>query len=177
MITTLLGGARSGKTALAVRLAMEHDGPVTYIATSPRIAGDTDLADRIDRHRSERPTTWTTVEAELDLSNALMSTGPDLAIVDCLTLWVNNLLFRGDGEDEVVEAAVRTLAAAQDRRAPTIVVSNEVGLGIVPAEASSRSFRDTLGRVNQRWVAASDRAWFLIAGRALRLHDIDELSR
>lgn len=176
MITTLLGGARSGKTAHALRLGQAYDGPVTYIATSPHIDGDDELSTRIARHRGERPSDWTTIEAEFDLANALLAAGHQLAIVDCLTLWVNNLHHRGDSEDEIVEACVRAIAAAHDRRSPTLVVSNEVGLGLVPAEASNRTYRDALGRVNQRWVAASDRALFLVAGRAIPLHDIDELS-
>ena len=163
-LTMLLGGARSGKSALAVRLAAETGRPVTFVATGE--ARDAEMAARIDAHRRERPTGWTTVEEPLDLRSALeRAPEADTVVVDCLSLWVANLLERGLEPDDVA-------AVAAGRTAPTIAVSNEVGLGIVPATELGRVFRDLLGRVNAAWVDASDRALFVVAGRALELKEL-----
>jgi len=172
MIDFLVGGARSGKSALALALAHRHRGAVVYVATSPRIDGDDDLHARIEAHRRERPAGWSTVEEEVDLAGAIAG-APDgaLVVVDCITLWVNNLVWRGGDDDSVLAATDAAVGAAAARRDPVVVVSNEVGLGIVPADATSRRFRDLLGRVNQRWAVAADRSVLLVAGRALPLHD------
>ena len=175
MFTLILGGARSGKSALAEELAHRSGNAVTFVATCPRIDGDDDLARRIERHRADRPAGWTTVEEELDLAGAIERVGKGVVVVDCLTLWVGNLQFRGDGVEAVMAASQRALDAIRHRPGDTVVVSNEVGLGIVPADALSRDYRDLLGRVNRDWAAAADRALFLVAGRALPLHDPHDL--
>lgn len=177
MLTVLLGGARSGKSTLAVRLGRAHPGPVVYVATSPRIAGDDDLAARVSAHRAERPASWSTVETETDLTGALQAAGTALVIVDCVTTWVGNLVHHGHAEPDVLAAVDAAIAAATGRGAPTVVVSNEVGLGIVPDNPLARTYRDLLGRANQRWVAAADRALLMVAGRALPLHDVDDVLR
>jgi adenosylcobinamide kinase/adenosylcobinamide-phosphate guanylyltransferase len=167
-LTFLLGGARSGKSALAVDLARSWGGPVTFIATGE--AGDEEMAERIRMHRDERPQEWATVEAPLDVRSVFESVQRETAIVlDCLSLWVTNLLARGDHPDEIEDesAAVSSLAAA--RAALTVVVSNEVGLGVVPATELGRRFRDVLGRVNARWAAEAEEAAFVVAGRSLPL--------
>lgn len=175
MLTLLLGGARSGKSTLAEELARRSDAPVTFVATCPRIPGDDDLDERIDRHRAVRPAHWTTVEEEVDLAAAIGGAGDGFLVVDCLTLWVSNLVFRS-WEPEAIEAASQAaLAAVAARRGDTVVVSNEVGLGIVPADADTRAYRDLLGTVNRRWASAADRALLLVAGRALPLLGPDEL--
>ncbi len=170
-LTVLLGGARSGKSALAIRLGRAHRGDVTLIATCPRIDGDTDLDERIAAHRAERPGEWNVVEEEHDLAGALAAARDSLAIIDCLTLWLANALHRGDRPEAIEASTVAAIEVATHRRAPTVVVSNEVGLGIVPEIDLSRVYRDLLGRVNQRWAAAADRAVFLVAGRAVALND------
>ncbi len=178
-LTVLTGGARSGKSTFALDLATGAagpDGPVVFVATCPRIDGDDDLARRIDAHRAERPAHWTTVESETDLAATLAAADPDaVVVIDCLTLWVNNLLFRDHDEAAIVASAEAALAIVRHRPGPTIAVTNEVGLGLVPADELSRSYRDALGRVNQRWVAAAAQALFLVAGRALALHDPRDL--
>jgi len=164
----LLGGARSGKSALAVRWGRAHDGPVTFVATGR--AGDDEMADRIRRHRAERPASWTTVEAPTDPVTAVAGAADDaLVIVDCLTLWVANA-FDDIGDDEVLARADALGAAAAARPTPTVVVSNEVGTGIVPADPATRRYRDLLGGVNATVVAHAVAAWLLVAGRALPLH-------
>ena len=171
MLTLLLGGARSGKSAFAVELASAHGGGVTYVATSPPIDGDDDLDTRIATHRAERPAHWRTIEEQLDLRDALARTGDDLVVVDCLTLWVSNRVWQGDDDATVTSIAAVDAAAAAARTSPTIVISNEVGLGVHPSTEGGRRYRDLLGRVNQIWAAAAERALLLVAGRALELHD------
>ena len=172
MLTVLLGGARSGKSSLAVEIARRTGGAVTYLATSPRIAGDADLDDRIARHIAERPAGWTTIEEELDLAGSIAKAPDhDVLIIDCLTTWLGNHLHHGSGEWDVSAATDAALAAVRLRAGDTIVISNEVGLGIVPADAMTRSYRDMLGRLNQRWAAAAETALLLVAGRAIPLTD------
>jgi adenosyl cobinamide kinase/adenosyl cobinamide phosphate guanylyltransferase len=181
MLTVLLGGARSGKSALAVEIASRgHSGVtygVTYLATSPTIPGDDDLAQRIVRHRAERPSPWTTVEEELDLAAALARVETPVVIVDCLTVWAGNLLHHGHDESAILDASDAAIAVLTDRDLVSVVISNEVGLGIVPVNELARGYRDVLGRVNQRWVAAADHALFMVAGRALPLHEPHDLLR
>jgi len=168
-LTFLLGGARSGKSSLAVRLASEWGGPVTFVATAER-RDDPEMDARIDAHRAERPPDWETVEAPLDLGRAVAD-APDGAclVVDCLTLWVANVLEAGWSDAETEAAAAELARAAAAREVPTMVVSNEVGLGIVPETQLGRRYRDVLGRVNAVVAAKADRALLVVAGRALEL--------
>jgi adenosylcobinamide kinase / adenosylcobinamide-phosphate guanylyltransferase len=164
-LTFLVGGARSGKSALAVTLAAAWEGPVTVIATGE--ARDEEMAERIRLHRAERPQEWATVEEPLELGAAFAAVDPAAAvIVDCLSFWVANMLERGDDVESCSEQAV---ASARARSALTVVVSNEVGLGVVPVSELGRRYRDVLGRVNQQWAAAADEAALVVAGRKLRL--------
>jgi adenosyl cobinamide kinase/adenosyl cobinamide phosphate guanylyltransferase len=164
-LVVLLGGARSGKSQLAQRLAGES---ATLIATAAAL--DEEMAERIRRHRAERPAGWTTVEETLDVGGALAAVGPDRpVVVDCLSLWAANLLEAG-WEDAAVEREAETVAAAAAARpGTTIAVSNEVGLGVVPVSALGRRYRDVLGRVNASWAEAADRALLVVAGRTLEL--------
>jgi adenosylcobyric acid synthase len=165
----LLGGARSGKSALAVRLAVESGLPVTVIATAT--AGDEEMAERIRRHRASRPASWKTVEEPVDLLGSIRSAQMgDFLVVDCLTLWVTNLLGAGHDEGEfeqLIEPVVRELSGRRG-----VVVSNEVGMGIVPANELARRFRDVLGFVNTRFASGAERAVLMVAGRAVELASI-----
>lgn len=181
----LLGGARSGKSDFALQLArgLAGDAPVLFIATAQ--AGDGEMAERISRHRSERPGHWQTLEAPLEVGRRWqeearsVTTPPGAAILDCLTLLVANLLFAGPEDPESADEAllqVRVdreidglLAAQAGLNLPLIVVSNEVGLGIVPAGRISRLYRDLLGRANRRLAARAEQALFLLAGIPLDL--------
>ena len=169
-LTVLLGGARSGKSQLAVERAVASGAPVTFVATGE--PGDEEMAARIAAHRAERPAGWVTVEEPYALEAAVSDAEPrHTVVVDCLTLWTANALAR-DGEPErVLAAATGAAVAAARREALTIAVSNEVGLGIVPMEPLTRAYRDLLGSVNRVWVDASADAAFVVAGRALRLTD------
>jgi adenosyl cobinamide kinase/adenosyl cobinamide phosphate guanylyltransferase len=166
----LLGGARSGKSAMAARLAADSDAPVVFIATAePR---DDEMAARIQRHRVDRPAGWRTIEAPLDLVGAVRSTSMgDFLVVDCLTLWVSNLLEQGRDPQEIGAAAATVAREVADRQG--VVVSNEVGLGIVPANELARLFRDVLGAVNVTFAAVAGRAVLLVAGLAVDLRGGD----
>jgi adenosylcobinamide kinase/adenosylcobinamide-phosphate guanylyltransferase len=164
----LLGGARSGKSMLAVELARKWQGPVTVIVTAEAL--DDEMAERIRLHKEERPQGWETVEEPLDLERAIGRVADDAAIViDCLSLWVANLLERGDEDGEVERLAAAAATLASDRSSLTIAISNEVGLGVVPVTELGRRYRDVLGRVNAEWAATADQASFVVAGLLLSL--------
>lgn len=168
-LTLLVGGARSGKSDLAVQIGARHEGPVTFIATAQRF--DDDMTRRIDRHRAERPG-WPTVEATVELRRALTEVADDhLVIIDCLTLWVSNMMLEEWSEEAIDDYSAATAAVASARSAPTVVVTNEVGLGIHPGNELGRQYRDLLGRVNRTWAEAAQTTLFLVAGRAVPLHD------
>ncbi|MGH7698252.1 MAG: bifunctional adenosylcobinamide kinase/adenosylcobinamide-phosphate guanylyltransferase [Candidatus Dormibacteria bacterium] len=168
----LLGGARSGKSATAVRLALGTGARVTFIATAE--AKDAEMASRIARHQAQRRPEWTTVEEPLDLCSAVAATAAsEVVIVDCLTLWVSNWLGQGHAAADVLAEAARLATLLGGRRA--LVVSNEVGLGIVPTNALARVFQDTLGGVNAALAARAAQTLFMVAGRALVLSPLDDV--
>ena len=166
-MTVLLGGARSGKSALAIRLAAAEDD-VVFIATAEAL--DREMEERIRRHRAARPASWSTVEEPLALGESVQTTPPGAGvIVDCLSLWVSNLLGAQWVDETVEDEAERVAGIAAARPGRTIVVSNEVGLGLVPETALGRRYRDVLGRVNATFADAAEEALFVVAGRAFRL--------
>jgi adenosylcobinamide kinase / adenosylcobinamide-phosphate guanylyltransferase len=163
-----LGGARSGKSGLAVERARAEGRPVTFVATGE--AGDDEMAGRIARHREERPPEWTTVEEPVELARALAAVpAGETAVVDCVSLWVANLGERHADAPGVEALGAEAARLAAGRDGLTVAVTNEVGLGIVPANALARAYRDRLGRVNRLWAEAADEAWLVVAGRRLRL--------
>ena len=162
-LTLLLGGARSGKSRLAEGLTRPGSGMVTLIATAE--GRDEEMQDRILQHQRSRPDHWRVLEEPIDLEAALEGVHPDsLVIVDCLTLWVSNLIELGLDDTEIQGRARRAAALAAARRATTVVVSNEVGSGIVPLNELARRYRDLLGRVNALWADAADRVLLAVAG-------------
>jgi adenosyl cobinamide kinase/adenosyl cobinamide phosphate guanylyltransferase len=172
-LVLLTGGARSGKSRLAVRLASRSGAPVVVIATAE--ARDEEMAERIRRHRAKRPPGWVTVEEPIDLERALVRASEDAcALVDCLTLWIANLMERAFSDVEIEERARKAASVAAARAAPTIAVTNEVGSGIVPANALARRYADVLGRVNLAWAEEADRVLLVVSGRVLPLSDADD---
>ncbi|MGU7771119.1 bifunctional adenosylcobinamide kinase/adenosylcobinamide-phosphate guanylyltransferase [Burkholderia sp. MR1-5-21] len=167
-LTFVLGGARSGKSAYAERLAADSGRAVTYIATA--YAGDAEFAQRIAHHRARRPASWGFADAPVALAETLAQLDdPDACLlVDCLTLWLTNLLCPAEGEpldDAQYAARVAALdAALRNARAKVIVVSNEIGLGVVPLGSITRRYVDELGRLNQRVAALATRVTLLVAG-------------
>ena len=191
----ILGGARSGKSAFAERLAASSGRTVTYIATAT--AGDDEMRARIAYHRTSRPQKWHTIEEPLDLAGAVQQAYrlADVLLLDCVTLWLGNMLSQEPGQrenddksieelritsnlfDEACLKQVEALLAVVQSAEPNktlIVVTNEVGLGVVPAYPLGRVYRDTLGYVNQRLAQAADRVYLMMAGMAVdikRLHE------
>lgn len=169
LFTLVLGGARSGKSAFAQAAAearaAQTGGRLVMVATAQ--AFDSEMAERIARHRDDRGSAWTTVEAPLDLADALDGLGADdVVVVDCLTLWLSNLML----DDRDVGAAAAQLVASVGRFEGALwLVSNEVGLGIVPDNALARRFRDEAGRLHQALAQAADAVTLVMAGLTLRL--------
>jgi len=196
MLIAFTGGARSGKSTAALRAATSAGAPVTFIATAE--AGDDEMAARIERHRADRPAAWTTIEAPIHLALAVEQVDAEATIViDCLSMWVSNRMLAGGaaaeaedgsglslGELHDVDCARSLVAEAgalgerlRERSGTAVVVTNEVGSGIVPATSLGRAYRDVLGSVNQAIFASADLAYLVVAGRLLELQDPSDGSR
>ena len=171
----ITGGCGSGKSAFAQRLAEKLAGPKVYLATAPCL--DDEMARRIARHQADRAATgWRTVEETLDIAGALQRLDAgETVLVDCLTLWINNLLFEEAKtqikitEEMIAGISREIVAAGKSRPGTTIFVANEVGLGIVPDNELARRFRDLAGRCNQTIAAAADTAVFMVSGLPMML--------
>ncbi len=164
-LTLVLGGARSGKSTYAEGLLTAIPGPWAYIATAEAFDGE--MVDRIKHHKGRRGDGWVDHETPLEIADTLANRTAELpSLVDCLTLWVSNLMH---ADRSIPEATDTLLAAVSKRVAPCVMVSNEVGLGIVPDNALARAFRDEAGRLNQKIAAAADRVVFVAAGLPLTL--------
>lgn len=169
-LTLILGGARSGKSDYAEKLAATMGQHILYIATAE--AKDEEMAARIEAHRLARPAGWRTLEAPRSVGAALatIDTRPDAILLDCMTLLVSNVMLAMESEPQmVIEATVQSeveaiIAARNQLNVPMIIVSNEVGLGLVPPYPMSRVYRDVLGRTNQSLAALADRVFFMVAG-------------
>lgn len=188
-LVLILGGARSGKSTFAEHLAINSGRRVAFIATAT--ASDEDMRDRISHHQASRPASWLTIEEPLQLANAVReaSTVADVLILDCVTVWLSNWLFAQDtGEqlddqilsshrnDDVLQMIddLLQVVVSWETGKTLIVVTNEVGLGIVPAYALGRVYRDLLGLVNQHIAAAASRVYLMVAGLGVdikRLHE------
>jgi adenosylcobinamide kinase / adenosylcobinamide-phosphate guanylyltransferase len=168
MFTLVLGGARSGKSAAAEHLALASGRPVVFVATAT--PGDAEMAERIEAHRQARPAHWSTVEEPIDIEAVLASVDPDsFLVLDCLTLWVSNLIGAGFGDETVLARAAVFSVAAAARPGGMVIVSNEVGSGIVPDNALGRRYRDLLGMVNTTFAGHAERALMMVAGRVVEL--------
>jgi adenosylcobinamide kinase / adenosylcobinamide-phosphate guanylyltransferase len=162
------GGARSGKSRFALKRALELGVRRIFIATAEAL--DDEMTDRISRHRAERGVAFETIEEPLALPEALDATAAaDVILVDCLTLWVSNLLGRGGGSREIAVAFDDLKAALERRRCHVILVSNEVGMGLVPETPIGRVFRDVIGDLHQRLAARADEVCVAVMGTIVRL--------
>ena len=165
-VTLVLGGARSGKSSFAERIAVAHPRGCAYLATAE--IGDAEMAERVRKHQARRAAHWRTVEVPLELGAAIVAETEQGAavLVDCLTLWLSNLMAAGRDPEAETEGLIRALGQAGG---PVVFVSNEVGLGIVPDNALARAFRDHAGRMNQRLAEVSNTVFFVAAGLPLQL--------
>ena len=176
-LTLVLGGVRAGKSRYAQQLAAKG-GRVLFVATAE--AGDADMQTRIEAHRESRPSNWDTLEEPVDLVEELtpLLDRYDTVLLDCLTLWVSNLLLRDQDTDssrkDILAETRRLLDLYQSSNASWIVVSNEVGLGVVPPTKLGRIFADELGRVNQIVAVKADDVYFMAAGLTLKLKSTNE---
>lgn len=172
-LTLLTGGARSGKSTLALRLAERTNASVVFVATAP---SDVGMEERIARHRAERPQAWATVEEPVELG-AAVERRPDgeTMIVDCLTLWVSNLMAAGHDDASIEARAADVARFWGSRSGRTIVVTNEVGAGVHPPTSLGVRFQDLLGRVNAIVGGHAQQAFLCVAGRALALESIEGL--
>ena len=188
----ITGGARSGKSTLAERMAAESGKSVAMVATA--VASDDDMRARIARHKAQRFPSWQTIEEPLHIAQAVQhaTTLADVVLVDCITTWLGNWLFARHGEDAVDEMVVSTQdygAALQEIdelchvittlpvSKAVLLVTNEVGLGIVPAYALGRVYRDVLGMVNQRLAQSASRVYLMVAGMAVDVKRLAEAAR
>jgi len=171
-ITLLLGGARSGKSSYAQRLAEESGKSVTYLATAQAL-DDEEMSSRIQKHQSERPAHWQTLEIPLDVAAHVGEIKSDLVILDCMTLLTTNLLMKFEKNELVDEApfteavyqeVAELLTAIRSGKPDWLIISNEIGLGLVPPYQMGRVYRDLLGWANQRLAREADKVIFLVAG-------------
>ena len=163
-IVLFVGGARSGKSRIAQARAEALPGELVYVATGEAL--DAEMAERIAKHRADRGARWRTVEVPLDLPEAIRREDGRVLLVDCLTLWLSNLLL---GEHDIAAATERLLTALDAATGTVLLVSNEVGMGIVPENALARRFRDEAGRLNQSVATVATEVSLVAAGLAIRM--------
>jgi adenosylcobinamide kinase/adenosylcobinamide-phosphate guanylyltransferase len=168
-ITFITGGARSGKSAFAERLAAGISGKRAYLATAQAL--DAEMVARIEHHRKRRGNAWDTYEEPLAVAELLqkLSGRYGVVLLDCLTLWLSNVMAHTDGDDEVFRQSGMLVEAVKNVNGTCIIVSNEVGLGIVPDNPLARRFRDLAGFVNQRIAQVADDAYLLTSGIPLKI--------
>jgi adenosyl cobinamide kinase/adenosyl cobinamide phosphate guanylyltransferase len=166
----VVGGARSGKSTFAEQLGRRWTGPVTFVATAE--AFDSDMANRIEMHQASRPNNWSTLENPLHPAEAVKSIPKNhFVIIDCLTVWVGNMMHRGATEAQILVNAQELVEVLVNHGSPSVVVSNEVGLGVHPETSLGREYRDTLGRVNSLVAYRAHRTLFMSSGQAFLLQD------
>lgn len=167
----ITGGARSGKSQYAIKLALNTFSPVTFIATAS--ISDAEMKKRVELHRQSRPSHWKTIEEHKDVASVLsrINSPQQVVIIDCLTLLISNLLLQGSKEKEILDQVKEIANQGRKCNRITIVVSNEVGWGIVPSNPLSRIFRDISGTANQLIAAQANQVWLMVCGIPYKLKD------
>lgn len=167
-IVFVLGGAKSGKSRFACELAGKWGSEVAYVATCLPL--DEEMRKKIEEHKKRRPPGWQTIEEDEDLVSALKQAGGRVVvIIDCLTLLISNLLLKGVGGEDILGHIERFIEGARKQEKKSILVSNEVGMGIVPDNKLARQFREVSGRVSQMVTETSDEAYLLVAGQPIKI--------
>jgi adenosylcobinamide kinase/adenosylcobinamide-phosphate guanylyltransferase len=168
-IIFITGGARSGKSRFAEELAQRFSRPKAYLATAQAL--DEEMAERIRRHRENRSGDWQTLEEPIKVTGCIEEEGDrfNLILLDCLTLWVSNLMTAGWDEEKILEEANRLLDACRQAKGSLILVGNEVGMGIVPENAQARLFRDLSGFIQQKVAREADEVYFMVSGLPVRI--------
>jgi adenosylcobinamide kinase/adenosylcobinamide-phosphate guanylyltransferase len=168
-IILITGGARSGKSCMAEGLAERFGAPLAYVATAE--PGDGEMRERIDRHRARRGPAWQTIEEPFSLTEVIRRHDGSYRamLVDCITLWLANLLFRHDDRRKVLAEVAELAAAFPALKTPLVLVSNEVGMGIVPENTLARTFRDLAGEANEILARAADEVYVTFSGLPLKL--------
>ncbi len=168
-IIFITGGARSGKSYFAQELARQFPGPKAYLATAQAL--DEEMANRIRRHRENRPADWQTLEEPLKVTECLEGHEDffSLILLDCLTLWLSNLIMAGWDEPDILGEADRLLEVCRKAKCSLIIVGNEVGMGIVPDNTQARLFRDLSGLVQQKVARGADEVFFMVSGLAQKI--------
>ncbi len=169
-LTFIVGGARSGKSTYALGLAGENES-VAFVATCAYSVSDPEMVRRIELHKKERPSHWQTFEASKNIASLLREIGPqfDVILVDCLTLFVSQMLIGSVDEGVIEDHAQEIIHAVKTIKGRVIIVSNEVGLGVVPEYPLGRQFRDVSGRINQKVARAADEVFFMVSGLPLQV--------
>ncbi|MBV8814058.1 MAG: bifunctional adenosylcobinamide kinase/adenosylcobinamide-phosphate guanylyltransferase [Verrucomicrobia bacterium] len=165
----VLGGSRSGKSRRAESLAIASGQPVAYIATYAADPSDREMQLRVERHRQQRPSNWKTIENRIDLENVMAETAGVLFLIDCLTLWLSFHLTSGRSADQILRELEQTMLRVRKLERSLIIVSNEVGAGLVPMTPEGRAFRDLCGTANQLVAAHASIVELIVAGLPLVL--------
>jgi adenosyl cobinamide kinase/adenosyl cobinamide phosphate guanylyltransferase len=165
-VVLITGGARSGKSQMALELA-SGNSPKIFLATAEAL--DQEMLDRIRKHKLDRGNDWITIEEPVSVAQALDDHPGETIVVDCITLWLSNLLMRSYDQQKIEAEVARVSEALRRRKAPAIIVTNEVGMGIVPEHASGRLFRDLAGMANQKIAKIAHRVVFMVSGLPLYL--------
>lgn len=170
-LTFILGGARSGKSRFALELGNRKQGKKTFLATAQ--AFDEEMVSRIEKHKADRGEDWQSIETPIKLRETLQSIEcgkkADVVVIDCLTLWLNNLLMQTTDSEKIIAEIDDLIVVIQNLELNIIAVSNEVGQGIVPDNALSRQFRDLAGLLHQKWAAVSDEVYWMTAGIPMKI--------
>lgn len=168
-IHLILGGSGSGKSSYAENLARDSKKQVAYVATCATAGVDSEMRERIEQHQSRRPKEWITIENRFDLKNIAHEYSKNLILLDCLTLWLSYRLGENQAFDEILKELEAAINELRKLNSHAIIVSNELGLGLVPIGAENRKFRDLCGRANQLVAAQADRVDFMVAGLPLAM--------
>jgi adenosylcobinamide kinase/adenosylcobinamide-phosphate guanylyltransferase len=166
-IIFILGGVKSGKTNYATSQAIRHGGPVTYLATGS--AGDKEMKRKIEEHKKMRPKNWETIEEPLDLISRIRKITSKIIVIDCINFWVSNLLASGMSKEKILKKTSVFCSLLLKKKIHTFIISNEVGMSLVPVNKTGRGFQELLGKVNQVIADYADKVYLMVTGIPLKV--------